>query len=325
VRVHAAGGALGVAGRRFDIGTLFVRTADLDSPGARDALSSAANQHGAELVPVQDGFADEGGISLGSNQMRALPGQRVVLLWDAPTSSQSAGWARWVLEQRYGQRVTAVRVGSFGRLELGDVGVIIVPEGNYTNALDVARLRRWIQDGGTLITMGESTRWATREDVGLLATRAEMRAGSDGREGAGEQATTAGGQPISYLDAITPESEAPEPVPGALVRVIADTSHILAAGSRGELAAMVSSSRIFSPLTLDRGTNVGIYAGVDEMLLSGIIWEDTRPQLASKAYLMHQPLGRGRIIAFAEDPNFRGYAEGTMLLFMNAVLLGPGF
>jgi hypothetical protein len=30
-------------------------------------------------------------------------------------------------------------------------------------------------------------------------------------------------------------------------------------------------------------------------------------------------------IAFAEDPNFRGYAEGTQLLFMNAVLFGPSF
>ena len=30
------------------------------------------------------------------------------------------------------------------------------------------------------------------------------------------------------------------------------------------------------------------------------------------------------VIAFAEDPNFRAYAEGTELLFINAVLLGAG-
>jgi hypothetical protein len=326
LRVHAAGASLGLQGRRFDIGTLFIRNADLDATqGARDSLAGIAGRHGVELVAVDDAFVDEGGISLGSNQMRALPGERVVLLWDEPASSQSAGWARWVLEQRYGQRVTAVRVSSFGRLDLDDVGVVIMPEGNYADALDVPRLRRWIQDGGTLITMGESTRWATRDDVELLATRTELRTGSVEGEAAERQPAAAGSQPIDYLDAIAPDSEAPEPVPGALVNVRADTSHILAAGTGGALAAMVNSSRIFSPLTLDRGTNVGIYAEVDELLASGIIWEDTRPQLASKAFLMHQPLGRGRVIAFAEDPNFRGYAEGTMLLFMNAVLLGPGF
>lgn len=91
------------------------------------------------------------------------------------------------------------------------------------------------------------------------------------------------------------------------------------------MGAMVSGSRIFSPLTLERGTNVGVYGPLDDLVLSGIVWEDARPQLASKAFLMHEPLGRGRVVAFAEDPNFRGYAEGTQLLFMNAVLLAPAF
>ena len=91
------------------------------------------------------------------------------------------------------------------------------------------------------------------------------------------------------------------------------------------MGAMVSGSRIFSPLTLDRGTNIGVYAPLNRLVMSGIVWDEARPQLAQKAFLMHQPLGRGRIIAFAEDPNFRGYAEATQLLFMNAVLLGPAF
>ena len=43
-----------------------------------------------------------------------------------------------------------------------------------------------------------------------------------------------------------------------------------------------------------------------------------------KAFLMHQPFGQGHVIAFAEEPNYRAYAEASMLLFMNAVLLGPG-
>jgi hypothetical protein len=35
-------------------------------------------------------------------------------------------------------------------------------------------------------------------------------------------------------------------------------------------------------------------------------------------------MGRGQLIAFAEDPNYRAYAEATQLLFINAVLLGAG-
>mgnify|MGYP003447637755 CR=1 FL=1 len=47
--------------------------------------------------------------------------------------------------------------------------------------------------------------------------------------------------------------------------------------------------------------------------------------VVQKAFLMHQPTGEGHVIAFAEDPNHRGYAEATELLFLNAVLLGPAY
>lgn len=39
---------------------------------------------------------------------------------------------------------------------------------------------------------------------------------------------------------------------------------------------------------------------------------------------MHQPMGQGHVIAFAEDPNYRAFTEATQLLFINAVLLGGG-
>jgi hypothetical protein len=81
---------------------------------------------------------------------------------------------------------------------------------------------------------------------------------------------------------------------------------------------------VFSPMTLDDGTNVGRYGPVDDLVLSGVVWEEARPQLASKAFLMHEGRGRGQIISFAEEPNYRAYTEATQLLFMNAVLLGPG-
>jgi hypothetical protein len=322
IPVHAAGAGFRLAGRDFGPGTALVRTIDLDDVQRR-VLAGAAARHGAEIVPVESGFV-EAGISLGSNQMRALREPRVLLLWDAPVSSLSAGWARWVLERRYGQRVTAVRARSLARAELGGYDVVILPSGDYTAALGeagAARLRRWVQDGGTLITIAEATRWAAGEEVGLLATRAEQRAGAPHPREAGDP----GIQPIDLLATITPEREPPEPVSGAILRVMLDPDHVLSAGAGAEVGAMVSGSRVFTPVTLDRGRNVGVYGPVDRLVMSGIVWEEARPQLAQKAFLVHQPMGRGRVIGFAEDPNFRGYAEATQLLFMNAVLLGPAF
>ena len=82
--------------------------------------------------------------------------------------------------------------------------------------------------------------------------------------------------------------------------------------------------RIFTPLKLDKGRNVAIYGGTtNDLVISGLVWDDAKAQIANKAFLMYQPTGQGHVIAFAEDPNVRAFTEATELLFINAVLLGP--
>ena len=321
IRIRAAGAEFTLDGRRFGVGTAIVRAAEND-PGLPGRLAGIAARHQAEVVPIDDAYVREG-MSLGSRRVRALREPRVLLVYDAPGRSLSVGWARYVLERRYGQRTTAVRASSLGRARLADFDVVIFPSGNYGSAVDeglLDRLRAWMRDGGTLITMAESSRWAAR--AGLLATDTERRGGRAESDDPPEPDTPE--QPIEYLDAISPEDESPEGVPGAILRTLLDTEHWLAAGTDGEIGVLVEGSRVFRPITLDEGTNVGRYADLDDLVLSGIVWEESRPQLASKAFLIHQSVGRGQLVAFAEDPNYRAYAEATQLLFMNAVLLGPG-
>ncbi len=323
IRIRSAGGKFSLAGRDFAMGTAIVRNSD-NGPDLASRLGPIAARHGAEVVPIDDSYVKEG-MSLGSRRVRALREPRVVLVYDRPGSTYSVGWARYVLERRYGQRTTAVRASSLGRIILSGYDVIIFPSGNYGRAVNkslVDRLRNWMRDGGTLVTMAESSRWAGNEDVGLLATKAERRGGRPEGEDPPEPKTPE--QPIDYLEAIVPGDESPAQVPGAILQVILDTDHWLSSGTDGEIGALVQGSRIFAPVTLDQGTNVGRYGGAEGLLQSGIAWDESLPQLASKAFLIHQPVGRGQIIAFAEDPNYRAYSEATQLLFINAVLLGPG-
>jgi hypothetical protein len=321
IRVRSGGAEFTLGGREYGVGTAIIRTAE-NGPDLRERLGEIAARHGAEVVPIDDSYVQEG-MSLGSNEVSALREPRVILVYDSPGSTNSVGWARYVLEQRYGQRVTAVRADSLGQVELGDFDVIVFPSGNYSSAVGeglLDRIRQWMREGGTVVTLAESTRWAAR--AGLLATVSERRGGR--AEGDDPPDPDTPEQPIDYLDAIVPADEGPESVPGAILRVVLDTDHWLAAGTDGEIGALVEGSRVFRPVTLDDGTNVGRYGEPDGLVLSGIVWEEAQPQLASKAFLIHQSLGRGQIVAFAEDPNYRAYTEATQLLFMNAVLLGPG-
>jgi hypothetical protein len=130
---------------------------------------------------------------------------------------------------------------------------------------------------------------------------------------------------FDYDKAIQPERERPDAQPGAILRIIVDQDHWLSAGQDEEAQAMIEGNRVFAPLKLDSGRNVGIYAKKDRLIASGLIWPENQDLLVQKAFLMHQPFGQGHVIAFAEDANYRAFSEGTMLLFMNAVLLGPGY
>jgi hypothetical protein len=334
VRVAEAGFRLG--GRSWMAGTAIVRVAE-NPADTGERLLRIAQTHGAEIVAVDSGYVEEG-VSLGSGRVRLLEKPRVLLAWDRPTSSQSAGWARWVLERRYGQPVSAVRVSALRRVDLKRFDVVVLPSGDYGDAIGPAvatRLRSWVEAGGTLVALGEAARWLTRDKVELLATTTQLRDGrpdvdpepADAKKASDRPAKDKDARPEPFdLDkAIQPERERPDAVPGAQLRVRLDPEHWLSAGSDGEIHAIVESQRVFSPLKLDKGTNVGVYARKDEVVGSGLVWDDVRDLLAQKAFLMHEPTGDGHVIAFAEDPNYRGYAEATELLFVNAVLLGPAY
>jgi hypothetical protein len=142
--------------------------------------------------------------------------------------------------------------------------------------------------------------------------------------GSGGGARPDPGKPFDYDKAIEPERERPENLAGAILRVTLDRNHWLTAGTDGEIQAVVEGQRVFAPLKLDAGRNAGIYEKVERLVASGLVWKEAQPLLAQRAFLMHQPMGRGHIIAFAEDPNYRAFAEATQLLFINAVVLAPG-
>jgi hypothetical protein len=327
IKLRTAGETFTIGPRKFGVGTVIVRVPD-NSPDQLARLGDIVARHGVEVVPLDSTWVDDG-MSLGSNDAAVIKTPRVLLVWDSPARSDSAGWARFVLEQRFHQHVTTVRASSLRRIDLPRYNVLVLPSGTYTSTFsedELRRLKDWISGGGVLITIAEAARWATGEKVGLLATKTEMRdgrpAGVDEKDDKKPAADAK--KPFDYEQAIQPEKESPESVPGALLRVTLDREHWLAAGLDDEIQSVVEGARVFTPIKLDRGRNVGIYAKKDRLVAGGYAWQNSQELLPQKAFLIDQPMGRGHVIAFAEDPNFRAVAEATELLFINAVVLGPG-
>jgi hypothetical protein len=61
--------------------------------------------------------------------------------------------------------------------------VLVLPSGTYSfNEDGLRRLRDWIRNGGTLITIAEASRWAARDRNNLLSTNTLWRDGTPERE-----------------------------------------------------------------------------------------------------------------------------------------------
>lgn len=325
ILVRSADDPFSVDGRKYGIGTAIIRTAE-NPATLRATLQSLATKWGVEVVSANTGFVDEGGISLGSNQVLPMKAPRVLLMWDAPTASLSAGWARYVLERRFNQPVTAMRVSTMRRADLRKFDVIVMPNGNYEGVLgdaDVARLKDFVRMGGTLITISEASRWASRDKVGLLSTDTELKDGRSDESTDAKKPDAGAGKGFDYNRAITPERARPDVIAGAILQGRLDTEHWLTAGLDADFQVMVDGNRVFTPVKLDKGINVGVYATADKLAVSGIVWKENKDSYAQKSFLIDEPLGAGHVIAFAEEPNFRAYSQASELLFMNAVLLGP--
>ena len=58
--------------------------------------------------------------------------------------------------------------------------------------------------------------------------------------------------------------------------------------------------------------------------MSGLVWPEAAQRIANSAYLTRERVGRGQIILFAGEPNFRGSTRGTNRLWLNALIYGTG-
>lgn len=56
--------------------------------------------------------------------------------------------------------------------------------------------------------------------------------------------------------------------------------------------------------------------------MSGLLWPEAQQRVANTAYLTREQHGKGQIILFSGQPNFRGAAHGTNRLLLNAIVYG---
>ena len=119
--------------------------------------------------------------------------------------------------------------------------------------------------------------------------------------------------------------QVPEAVPGAIMRATVDRTTYLTYGyEEAQLPVLVNSGYFFRPSK--EGTNAVVFApeGGRPLRISGFVWpNNTERLLRGTAHVVDEPTGRGHVILYAEDPQFRGIWRSMTRLFFNSILLAP--
>jgi hypothetical protein len=163
---------------------------------------------------------------------------------------------------------------------------------------------------------------------GTAVAAAETGAGGGGRGGRGAGTGPRGAGTLitsdaDYEKATRATTELPDSAPGAIARARIRPDFWLTAGVADTVNAMVEGRAIYTPIKADKGINAVYFEAADKLLVSGYLWSENRKQLAYKPLVVTSTSGRGVVVGFTEDPNFRAMLDGMNVLFLNAVFRGP--
>jgi Zinc carboxypeptidase len=327
-RVHVARQAFQFDGVTYERGTLVARVKG-NAAGLHERLEQAVAEYGLAIAPTASSWT-AAGISLGSEDVVRVKPPRIAALYDLPAAVNSCGWLLYTLEQRYQIPFTAIRAARLLGADLRDYDVLVFPDGweygRYFDDGSVKRLKEWVSAGGTLIGMRGSAAFLARPQADLTTVRAVKDIRKVRRE---EKPPEEEARPQEPSKAQT-EKPTEEPVPpefetdqvtGAMLRVDLSSHHFLTYGYGASACVLTTTDLLFTPSK--KGWNVATYAACERLHVAGFLWDKMRPVLPGQAYLVDENVGRGHVILFAEDPNFRACWEGLTRFFLNALFFAP--
>ncbi|MCB0279377.1 MAG: zinc carboxypeptidase, partial [Calditrichaeota bacterium] len=254
------------------------------------------------------GYSQQG-IDLGSANFSALELIKPMILAGPGVSSGEVGEIWHLMDQRLNIPLSMVETRFFNGMDIHDYNVIIMPSGRYDDidSNGIEKLKQWLRFGNTLIAIGSANNWLEKSKLASIKFKKRDEINKDKvtvRRPYGDASNYSGAQVIG----------------GSIFSADLDLTHPIGYGfERSDLAVFVSGSS-FMELTPNPYNSPLVFK--KKALLSGFVSKENYKLVDSSAAITIFGQGRGQIISFAEDPNFRAFWYGTNRLFMNALVFG---
>lgn len=318
--------------RPFPAGTpIVLRSRELRASQQPESLLwDVARKDAVDVWAVESGLTLVG-LDLGSPSTEPLRLPKPVLVVGEGVNRYDAGEVWHLLDARFGIELPLVEMDRLGPLDLGRYTHLLLADGDYAKLAGktAESLRQWVRQGGTLVASSRASGWVDQhvladpgnEEEGAKETPKQQEEAPPGASNPEESPTSAPaeGEPsergVSYGD--FEKDRQAQRITGAIFQANLDLTHPLAFGyGREEIAFLRRSA---DPLSPARSPYEVVARYTAEPLAAGYASPENLEKLAGTPAVIATRLGRGVVVRFADNLNFRAYWHGTTKLYMNAL------
>ena len=289
-------------GRSYDYGTIFipVQNQKLNSNELYSFLNQVADESHLKMIGVSTGLNE--GIDLGSNNFRNIQVPKVAILVGDGVAVSDPGEIWHLFDQRYDIKITKLDMRSFSRVDLSKYTALIAPSGSMDKA-GAEKLKAWVRNGGILIGYRNAARWLNSNKlISLQFDSAKIDTIKN----------------VSFEDRSLQSGA--QVIGGAIFEAKIDRSHPINFGYKNDKIALFRNTTIF--IKPDKASYNNPIQYTSNPLLSGYISEENAKVIKNTVPFKVQRQGRGRVIVFTDNTNFRAFWYGTNKLLMNAIFFG---
>ena len=289
-------------GISYDYGTVFipVQNQKLNSVELYQFLEKTATDSHVKMNGVNTGLND--GIDLGSNNFSAIKKPKVAMIVGDGIAGNDSGEIWHLFDQRFDMPISRLDTRNFRRVDIAKYTHIVIPSSGIEKVA-IEKLKKWVSSGGIIIGYKNTARWLSSNKMISLGFESSK---------------------IDTIKDVSFENRSlksgAQYIGGAIFEAKVDRSHPINFGYKNDKIALFRNSTMF--IKADKKSYNNPIQYTSNPLLSGYISKENLKVIKNTVPFKIQRFGRGSVIVFTDNTNFRAFWYGTNKLLMNTIFFG---
>lgn len=300
IRLKVGTQPFSIDSNNFDYGTILIPLTNqkLSKSDINSKLESISNEVGINFYGFKSSYTK--GIDLGSNDFIDISKPNIALITGEGISSYDAGEIWHLLDTRYNIPITKIKKSNILNYNLSKYNTILMVNGRYNfDSKSTEKIKEWVKKGGNLIGFRNSVNWLMKKDFIKLKLNKN----------------TASTKTLKFKDRYNHFGA--QLTSGAIFNVDLDRSHPINYGYHRNKLSIFRNTNIYI-----KNDSVGYNNPIkysNSPLVSGYISKENLKSMKDSRPFAIQNFGKGKVMVFTDNTNFRAFWYGTNKLMMNAI------